>query len=509
MEEIGALLSVLFVLVLILLTLFGLTCSSILGIVAFVESLIYRGEYAKTLRFVALNQCEPAINSIIVISLLFRLSDQPYGPVLATLPMAMLCVPVLGLRFRNPTYRSRCATLLIFGMLRWICNVTLLGVMFPSIEPVHFLGVPLALFLLGISIWQCKNMIDDSPAITPVVTIQQTPSPSNTSGFPTVPLALPDLSTAIWCPVCHTPTALDTDHCHLCGLIFASRLPTTLPIPAHYTFLRPLATGGMSHVYLARDLHTGQLVVLKTLASIDAPQPLDWHTDAHACLAHEATLLQSLAYPGLPHVHIWWPDDHTPLLVLENIAGPTLEQGITTTNDTGQLVGTKPLPLAQALGYAHGIVQTLGYLADQPQPIVHGDLKPANLIAATDRPTPVLLDFGSATRMEEPHPTTRPHCYGTPGFAAPEQYQDQVTSTSDVDGLGATLYQLLTANDSSTHPLQFPALATLPPDLADLLTTMLNHDPNRRPTPSEVEIQLHTLIMILGSQQLTHTKLKV
>ncbi|MEM8534528.1 MAG: serine/threonine-protein kinase [Chloroflexota bacterium] len=497
MGETGTLLLILLMSVCFVLTICGLVCSAILGIMAFVESAIYRGEYAKTLRFVGLNQCEPAINAVIVSVLLFRLDEQPYGIILATLPMAILCAPILGLRFQNPTYRSRCAALLILGMLRWICNVVLLGFIYPSpsVEPMYFLGIPIALFLLGISIWQCRNMIDDPPTMKPVVTTQLTPLPTTTSGTPTTPLQLPDLSTAIWCAVCHTPTALDADHCHLCGLVFVSRLPSNLLMPSRYTLLRPLAIGGLSHVYLARDTTTDQLVVFKTLASIDAPQPPDWHTDAHACLTHEAQLLRTLDHPGLPRAHIWLPHDHTPLLVLEHIAGPTLEQTITVTDSTGQLIGTKPLSVAETLSYAHGIVQTLVYLADQPQPIVHGDLKPTNLIAATDRHIPVLLDFGNATRLEGNGPTTVPQRYGTPGFAAPEQYHGQVTRTSDVYGLGATLYHLLTADDPSTHPLHFPALSTLPPDLATLLTTMLDRDPDLRPTSAALEVQLQEIIV--------------
>ena len=485
------------------------------------------GEASQTFRFIALNLCEPLINTFLILvlsllllaSLFFHPSTDQYIYLLLTLPMAVLLLPVQGIHFQNPLYRKVNRQLLLLGLARWGLNVLIISSAIAFEHRITAVSIPIAVLLYFMTIDWDRNVVNTLYGSTITSTPPQktlsnpqtfvTPPPqlslltntaisaptSTTSRTTTTQLQLPDLSTAIWCPVCHTPTALDADHCHLCGLVFASRLPFSFPIPSHYTLIRPLATGGMSHIYLARDTTTDQLVVLKTLASIDAPQPTDWRTDARTCLAHEATLLQSLDHPGLPHVHTWRPDEHNPLLVLEHIVGPTLEQAITTVNDTGQLVGTQPLPVAEALDYAHGVTQTLIYLADQPQPIIHGDLKPANLIAATDRSIPVLLDFGSAARLEEDDPTTLSHRYGTPGFAAPEQYQGQVTSTSDVYGLGATLYRLLTADDPSSHPLHFPALTTLPPNLADLLTTMLDRDPDRRPPPSALEVQLHRTII--------------
>ncbi|MEM8536136.1 MAG: serine/threonine-protein kinase, partial [Chloroflexota bacterium] len=507
----------------------------------------YSGEAAQAFRFIAINLCEPLITTLftvlpasaiittvvtsanpflqtsdIIATVVTSPGPFPFSLSLPTiLPMVILLAPVRGIHFQDPMYRKLNRRLLLLGMIRLCLNVFIVTTMAAAL-PIGALGLPIAITVYVLTIAWGIDLVSGSyaPFVTPTTlsSSASTTAPAQVSpaeptlgasGTPTTQLQLPDLSTAIWCAVCHTPTALDADHCHLCGLVFASRLPNNLPIPAPYTLIRPLATGGLSHVYLARDTTTDQLVVLKTLASIDAPQPPDWHTDAHVCLTHEAQLLRTLEHPGLPHVHTWLPDKHTPLLVLEHIVGPTLEQTITVTDTTGQLVGTKPLSIVETLGYAHGIAQTLVYLADQPHPIVHGDLKPANLIAATDRPIPVLLDFGSATRLEGNGPTTVPQRYGTPGFAAPEQYHGQVTRTSDVYGLGATLYQLLTADDPSTHPLHFPALDTLPFDLATLLTTMLDRDPDQRPTPAALEVQLQTSIMVFNSREHTQTKQKV
>jgi serine/threonine-protein kinase len=56
--------------------------------------------------------------------------------------------------------------------------------------------------------------------------------------------------------------------------------------------------------------------------------------------------------------------------------------------------------------------------------------------------------------------------FGTPGYAAPEQYRGTVTATSDGYGLAATLQHRLTGADPAAQPWQFPALAQLPPQVA-------------------------------------------
>jgi serine/threonine protein kinase len=124
---------------------------------------------------------------------------------------------------------------------------------------------------------------------------------------------------------------------------------------------------------------------------------------------------------------------------------------------------------------------------------VHCDIKPGNLIAPENGTPAVLVDFGSAIILDSDTrtPENRPERYGTPGYAAPEQYQHQATGQSDVYGLAATLYHLLTGDDPTKHPLAFPALWRIPTDLTAILTPALERDPTLRPTPIDFSNVLH------------------
>jgi serine/threonine protein kinase len=124
--------------------------------------------------------------------------------------------------------------------------------------------------------------------------------------------------------------------------------------------------------------------------------------------------------------------------------------------------------------------------------VVHHDIKPANLIVRPDDNELILVDFGGAVRLAGVGPALpQPDSYGTPGYAAPEQYSGDAAPASDVYGLAATLYHLLTDDDPTAHPLEFPQLQRLPPDVVALLQPALARDPNARPTPRAFQAALY------------------
>jgi serine/threonine protein kinase len=88
-------------------------------------------------------------------------------------------------------------------------------------------------------------------------------------------------------------------------------------------------------------------------------------------------------------------------------------------------------------------VDALHYLHHQPSPIVHRDIKPSNIIVPTSGDGAVLVDFGIAKEYQ-PDGTTTAFRTGSPGYAAPEQYSKGTSTRSDIYGLGATFYTLLT-----------------------------------------------------------------
>jgi eukaryotic-like serine/threonine-protein kinase len=98
-----------------------------------------------------------------------------------------------------------------------------------------------------------------------------------------------------------------------------------------------------------------------------------------------------------------------------------------------------------ALTLLDPIVDALTYLHQQEPPILHRDIKPANIVVPLDGSIAALVDFGTA-KEALPENTTTMFRHGTPGYAALEQYSSAgITDVrTDVYGLGATLYTLLT-----------------------------------------------------------------
>src|SRR5262245_4498185 len=465
-------------------------------------------EFKLTRCFLALNLCEPAINAVLIAILYFHQGPADTAmPLRLSAPMAVLLVPALGLWFSDRFYREKSISILLLGAGRWALNVVIFGAVGAIDTGGFWLG--LLAFILGtVLLWrsllwgqaQLRSSLAGPPRPIPQpsfsVPLPRAPRTSMAPhSAPAVPPAVPlDPAKAILCAICQAPTAPAGDSCPSCGLVFVSRVPQALRSLQSYTVLRPLGSGGMSSVYLARVNGSDHLCVLKTLASVDAPLAMTQHAEGSLCLQREAALLGQLDHPRVAHVLDWVSDSRGDFLVLEYIAGPTLEQRLTRLSAQGRLLPGAPLPPTEALAYGAAVAETLSYLAALPQPVVHCDIKPANLIVPPESRAPVLVDFGGAVRAQAgPQPTVLLGRYGTPGYAAPEQYAGSSSPQSDVYGLAATLYHLLTDDDPSAHPLAFPALATLPAELSAALARALERDLDARPDAWEFGAQLRRL----------------
>jgi len=134
-------------------------------------------------------------------------------------------------------------------------------------------------------------------------------------------------------------------------------------------------------------------------------------------------------------------------LVMELLKGETL---------ASRLLRLGPLPVNEVLGWGLAVLEVLASAHERH--VVHRDIKPSNILV-TDRGQVKLLDFGIARILDdsvsEGLATQQGAALGTPGFMAPEQAAgslDEINATTDIWGVGATLFQLL-----SGRPVHDPA----------------------------------------------------
>lgn len=229
-----------------------------------------------------------------------------------------------------------------------------------------------------------------------------------------------------------------------------------------WTLHEEVGRGGMAVVYKASRKVPGgeQVAAIKIL-----PRGMTGQQQ----FAQENAVLAQLEHPNIARYLDGGVDtDGSPWLAMEYIEGQRIDTDVKklSIRQRVQLV----LPIVDALAEAHRLL------------IVHRDIKPGNvMLDAQGRPR--LLDFGIAKllRTELEQQATR---VLTPEFAAPEQFAGgQITTATDVYGLGALLVALLTGKPprSRNYELQLSLDSrTLGRDLCNIIHKALHVDPGRR-----------------------------
>lgn len=241
-----------------------------------------------------------------------------------------------------------------------------------------------------------------------------------------------------------------------------------------YAVERQLGAGGMGVVYLARS-RGGRAVAVKVARSELAADP-HFRTRFRA----EVEAARSVGGFHTAPVVDADPDAAAPWLATAYIPGPTLAALV---EAEGPMDEVRLRQLGAALAEALAAIHGCG--------LVHRDLKPGNIIMASDGPR--VLDFGIARALESTRLTATGVAFGTPGFLAPEQAQGlEVGGPADVFALGAVL--VAAAGGSafgagtpmglmyrSVH--EAPDLAAVPEGVRDVVASCLEKEPGRRPTP--------------------------
>jgi serine/threonine-protein kinase len=219
-----------------------------------------------------------------------------------------------------------------------------------------------------------------------------------------------------------------------------------------YEILGVLGKGGMGCVYKVLDRQQGgRVLAIKELR----PGKLSVEKSREALIQFqtEAQILARLTHPNLPKVYDYFSLHGAHYIVMEYIKGNTLEQVLAARRG-------KPINERLALSWALQICRAMHFLSVQKRPIVFRDLKPANIMIAGDNRIK-LIDFGIARFFKEDKQEDT-FVYGTPGYAAPEQYgTGQTDVRSDIFSLGATLHHCITGRNPAENPLDFPAPRSL------------------------------------------------
>lgn len=236
-----------------------------------------------------------------------------------------------------------------------------------------------------------------------------------------------------------------------------------------YEPLEVVGQGGEGRVLKAVDRQHDRLVALKVRTAVD-------HADRDALLAEARVLLDVPPHPNLPLVREDFFEGDQYVIAMDWIDG----------TDLGQLLRARGRPGLAPSSVMHWLAdaaRALTHLHTLDPPVVHGDVKPANLVL-TRGGRIVLVDFGLSSS-----PGARHARGGTPGYAAPELAAGEPPSrATDVYALAATAFALLTGEAPTGIR---PPWDGVDPAQAELLEEAIREglatDPARRPgTPGEL-----------------------
>src|SRR5438874_60889 len=265
------------------------------------------------------------------------------------------------------------------------------------------------------------------------------------------------------------------------GVKEAVRAATMLGELGDYELLEEIGRGAQGVVFRARQKSLNRTVALKVISLGQ------WASKAHLKrFRREAEAAASLDHPSIVPIYEVGEREGACYFSMKFVEGGQLDE----------VVKRAPMSIRQAAELIAKVARTVHYAHEHG--ILHRDIKPGNILLDA-KGEPLLTDFGLARLVEAESTITRTReALGTPSYMAPEQAageQRKLSNATDVYGLGAVLYQLLTDHPPfaggttyetiklllDTEPRQ-PRLLNpkIDRDLSTICLKCLEKDPKRR-----------------------------
>jgi serine/threonine protein kinase/tetratricopeptide (TPR) repeat protein len=275
----------------------------------------------------------------------------------------------------------------------------------------------------------------------------------------------------------------DPDHPHqpARAATRSERLAEMLGELGDYELLEEVGRGGQGVVFRARQKSLNRTVALKVISLGQ------WASKAHLKrFRREAEAAASLDHAGIVPIYDVGEREGSCYFSMKFIEGGQLDE----------VVKRTPMSIRQAAELIAKVARTVHYAHEHS--ILHRDIKPGNILLDA-KGKPHLTDFGLARLLEMESTVTRTlEVLGTPSYMAPEQAVGNnaaISSVTDVYGLGAVLYQLLTGHPPFAGGTTYETIKLVldteprPPrllnpkidrDLSTICLKCLEKDPNRR-----------------------------
>ncbi len=261
-----------------------------------------------------------------------------------------------------------------------------------------------------------------------------------------------------------------------------------------YEVLEVIGQGSMGTVYRGLDPRLERQVALKTIR-LESSTNESQRREMFERLRNEAITIARFSHPNIIVVYDMGGDERSAFIAMELVGGPSLRDVLRT---AGPLDADRVIPMAAAIANGLAVAHS--------SEVIHRDVKPGNVLLGRDGAIKV-SDFGLAFVISTLSVDSS-EISGTPGYVPPEVLNAKPYSEpGDLFGLGATLYESLVG----FHPLTGNTLREtigntlkgavrplndyidVPPQLAELVASLLATDPSDRPTAAAAASHLSQL----------------